>query len=357
MRLHNPARIAFFGQFRFGTPFVISTIPEYVTENKPSPSTLKEYIMNKHLQPVRTSVITALLLSSLAAAGDQSFFRENHCWWTTFGMGYAHTQDPFGIALAVNHTQRLSFHQLTVRTMHYNDVQIFESSQNWYAFDIGLLYGPHAHFTLFMKERENAAPLWWSMSMSLSAGISYTFGTVMGDYLYSEGFFESVYEEVHMRTAGFPVQLELRLIPSSKISIDLNGSANVNSTESFYSGWLGVSYGIQRIKSDSLRHIAYKALSSGAKKRRTVPRILLGVASAGSAAGAIIKQVRMRDAKDARDDYREMRNGSSTEADHNRYDEMVKEETKCIASSRKARNIFLGLGAASFTGLSLSFAF
>jgi hypothetical protein len=51
-------------------------------------------------------------------------------------------------------------------------------------------------------------------------------------------------------SAAFPVQLELRLIPNDKFSIRLNGSANINSNEPFYSSWIGFSYGMQRTRSD-----------------------------------------------------------------------------------------------------------
>ena len=216
--------------------------------------------MNKYFKSGRSLVIIFLMLHTLAAAGSTSALRENHCWWTTIGGGYSHTHDPFGSAIAVNHTHRLNYHQLTIRAMHYNDIQIFESSPECYANEFGILYGPYGHFTLFQKERENAAPIWWSMSVSFSAGISYIFGTVRGNYLYSPALFNSIYEEVPLKTVGFPAQLELRLIPSNRISIHLNGSASINSTESFYSGWLGVSYGIQRTNSDLVRHKEIKAL-------------------------------------------------------------------------------------------------
>lgn len=195
--------------------------------------------MKTLLRTGQISFFTILLLFSLVAAWDLSSFKENQCQWTTFGIGYSHTQDPFGIALAISHTRRLGLQHLNLRAIYYNDIQIFESSPDCYAFDIGLLYGPYLHFTFL-----------WSMSLSLSAGISYIFGAVRGDYLGSSDFFESEYEEVHIRTAAFPVQLELRLIPNDKFSISLNGSANINSTESFYSTWIGFSYGIQRSRSD-----------------------------------------------------------------------------------------------------------
>jgi hypothetical protein len=316
---------------------------------------------NTHLLPSVFMLGSLLFISSSSGEDTVSSsvsLPSKHCWWTTYGIGYSHTKDPFGMVFALNHSHRLGIHQLNLRTCYYNEVKIFGGSPHCYAFDIGLLYGPSLHKTLYLKKREGTTPLWWSMAFSLSGGVSSIFGITKGEYCYSTDFFESHYEKEKFITVGFPVNMELRIIPSNKIGLCINGSANINSTESFYSAWIGVSYGVQRTKRDSLKYIAEKAFSRKMKMRKAIPRIAFGCITLGSAAMAIATQFQIRDAERTSQDYVEFRNSNEdNETEYNKYNKMLKEEKEYINEKEKNRNILLGIGAASIVGLSISYAF
>ena len=278
--------------------------------------------------------------------------RTAHLNWTSISAGYAHANDPYGYSLALSHSRLFGIHEATLRIVHFNEVpHPFGGSGKGYAFDIGLLYGPCWTPTISYREHEGITKRWLSMSFSLSSGIAAVFGSTGNTIVPApddNGMIIQTSDDPKevFHTIGLPVKAEIRFVPASRFSFGISGQANFNKQESFFSAMLGAQYGLMRsdkeLQRTKARSQIWHNLPASKRKNKILTRTIIGVATLTCGTISLASHLRAAGAEGAADDYLEMRNGSYSREDYQRYDAMYNEERKLIQSRRILRNVFGG---------------
>jgi hypothetical protein len=304
--------------------------------------------------------ILVICVSSMVLHGEEAAgVKKEHVYWSTLATGYAHTGDPYGIAVSAGHSRLFKAHELTLKMTHINETpHVFDAPPDKYAFDFAALFGPCWTPTLFMKEKSAGQMRWWSMSLSLSAGVAAAWGVTDGKVI-EKSLLSETREAVHFAEMGVPIQMELRLVPHSRFSLGLYGTANINETESFYTAMLGAQYGLMRSSRDSLRVLqrdaAWRIKPESMRKRTVIARSIFGAAALACAATSLACHFRAGGAQGSADDYLEMRNASYNTDDYDRYNAKYEEERDIVRSREILRNVFAGCALAGTTALALSF--
>ena len=189
---------------------------------------------------MRSIFLVLILLGILAI---ESFSKDNHMphFQLQVGGGYVHTNNPYGISFGTSYSQFINIHKFTLRFVHINDIQTFDTSPDKFANDISLLYGLCWKPTIIKKGRNDKTPFWLSSSLSLSGGVSAIFGVTDGTFI-SSGFGDN-YTADNFKTIGFPFQIDLYLVPYNSFGFGISGMGNINSKEQYFSAHAGIIFG------------------------------------------------------------------------------------------------------------------
>lgn len=219
--------------------------------------------------------------------------------------------------------------------------------------DIGLLYGRLFHGR--------------GISMSASGGISCIFGTLRGELL-SSGWFSSDYEKIQVVTVGAPFELALMIAPAKVFGFGFNLFGNLNREQSYIGIGFNASVGdmlklkqlfeLAKSRRDSLRMVRrelFESLPAEVKRSRKTSRVVFGVGTLVFTGMAIGCHLRAHSSEGAADDYREMRDGSDTPEEYDRYDKMYREEKDLVRALRAVGNTSAVFTAAGIVGFALSF--
>jgi hypothetical protein len=173
----------------------------------------------------------------------ESFSDENRpsLFQVQLGGGYVHTNDPYGISIGASYSRIIDIHKLTLRFIHINDIQPFNTSPDKFANDFSFLYGLCWNPTILKIDRNEKTPFWLSSSLSISGGISAISGVTNGTFI-SSGFGDN-YTADNFTAIGFPFQMDLYLVPHNSFGFGISGFGNVNGKEQYYSIYAGIIFG------------------------------------------------------------------------------------------------------------------